>query len=275
MKLKKSLFFLIKNISFSLPLMAVLPPGFAEGPAAEEWTGPHVGVSIGAVLSKADISTNIGGITDTSYFSNSTDLNHIQNATNFSESRSTGTLAIQVGQDFSWGQKVLGVIFDFNGMRSDSSKSATGTYSGSANTYTTRSSLNLNWLATFRGRIGYSSYFHHWPSLTYLTAGPAFALMKAENSFSDTNSYLGAGGNQTSSYQLGWTAGIGLELKTTNHMSVDIEYLYVHLPSIENNSEISNSAPGFGVPTGSITNNFSSQSSLDLNLFNIRLNYRF
>ena len=81
-----------------------------------------------------------------------------------------------------------------------------------------------DWLATFRGRIGYA--FDRW--LPYLTAGGAYGDVKATVSVP-----LAGLAASSSKSQLGWTVGAGLEYAFLSNWSAKIEYLYVDLGSFD------------------------------------------
>jgi len=75
------------------------------------------------------------------------------------------------------------------------------------------------WLATFRGRVGYA--FDRF--LPYITAGGAMSHVKATNSGA-TPGLLGA-----SATPLGWTGGVGLEYAFLGNLTAKVEFLYVDL----------------------------------------------
>jgi outer membrane immunogenic protein len=75
-----------------------------------------------------------------------------------------------------------------------------------------------SWLATFRGRVGYA--FDRW--LPYITGGGAYGSVKATP---------GIAALASSSNQLGWTVGAGLEYAFMGNWSAKLEYLYVDLGS--------------------------------------------
>src|SRR4029079_7933041 len=79
-----------------------------------------------------------------------------------------------------------------------------------------------SWLATFRGRVGYA--FDRW--LPYVTAGGAYGNVKATASVP----ILGLSASSSSS-QLVWTAGAGLEYAFLGNWTAKLEYLYVDLGS--------------------------------------------
>lgn len=78
-----------------------------------------------------------------------------------------------------------------------------------------------DWLGTARFRLGYAGW-NNW--LPYITAGGAFAGLKADNSLSGTTA---------SKTQIGWTAGLGLEYAFRSNWSAKIEYLYADLGSFD------------------------------------------
>lgn len=71
------------------------------------------------------------------------------------------------------------------------------------------------WLATARGRVGYS--FDRW--LPYLTGGAAFGDLKLAP----------PGGGAETKTKIGWTLGAGVEYAFLGAWSAKLEYLYVDL----------------------------------------------
>ncbi len=98
------------------------------------------------------------------------------------------------------------------------------------------------WLATFRGRVGYA--FDRW--LPYFTGGGAYGAVKA------TIDPLGVSSTKD---QLGWTVGAGLEYAFLSNWSAKIEYLYVDL--------------------GNFNTTFAQNVSLKENIVRAGLNYKF
>ena len=81
-----------------------------------------------------------------------------------------------------------------------------------------------DWLATFRGRIGYS--FDRW--MPYLTGGGAIGDVKVTAGAP----LLGVAISNSDS-QLGWTLGGGVEFAFINNWTAKIEYLHVDLGSFD------------------------------------------
>jgi outer membrane immunogenic protein len=75
------------------------------------------------------------------------------------------------------------------------------------------------WLATFRGRLGYA--MDRW--LPYVTAGAAYGKVKA------SETALGGVAVSSSSNQLGWAFGAGVEYAFMGSWTAKLEYLHVDL----------------------------------------------
>ena len=89
---------------------------------------------------------------------------------------------------------------------------------GTTNTFCAVGCTTTNdWLATFRGRVGYA--FDRF--LPYVTGGLALGDIK-------TSTPGFAGATQTNA---GWTVGVGGEYAFTNNWSAKVEYLHVDLGS--------------------------------------------
>jgi len=81
----------------------------------------------------------------------------------------------------------------------------------------------VDWLSTVRGRIGYATG----PALLYVTAGVAFAGIKATEPF-DPGIIVPGPLPDVRKDRTGWTAGAGVEWQLPDpHWSVKAEYLYV------------------------------------------------
>lgn len=127
-----------------------------------------------------------------------------------------GTLGVNYQAD-SW---VFGAEgdFDWQSVKGSSSSSfctvvGVGSAGPSAGLSCTTQS---NWLATFRGRVGYAWNY----ILLYGTAGGAWANMKTTVVSGETSNAFG------------WTAGVGIEYAFADRWSAKVEYLFVDFSSI-------------------------------------------
>lgn len=239
------------------------------------WQGPYIGAYLGGGFSNNHLSTDTGNVTDTSYFTNSADINAINNAGTSTQHPSQLIAGIQAGHDWTWQQMVYGVATDYGTMPLSSSYNVNNAaYPNSADTYSVSTSMNTNWLFTLRGRIGYQTTLR-WPSLLYVTGGMAITQLTVNNTFSDTSPLTGTAHNSASENQIGWVLGAGIEIMSFSHASIDLEYLYVKVPNVKVTSALTNTADGFGIPAQSLTNPFSTSAEFHANLLRLGLNYRF
>ena len=123
-----------------------------------------------------------------------------------------------LGCDWQSGNWVFGVLGD--GDYADFSKDTVETAFPSY-----RFGIESDWFATLRGRIGYAmdrGLIFHVPTLWYVTAGTAWAGLKAER-------YI-PGGVRTADEQtaFGWTVGWGSENAINDRWSFKTETLYVN-----------------------------------------------
>ncbi len=243
--------------------------------ATPNWQSPYVGVYLGGGISNDHLSTNTGSVTNTSYFTNSANISAVNNAGTSVRNPASIIAGFQAGHDWAYKQVVYGIAFDYGAFPFSSSKNVSNiAYPDNSGTYSIKTSMSTNWLFTLRGRVGYQTMLH-WPSLFYATGGLAVTQLKVSNSFSDNTGYAGAGGNSTAENQIGWTGGIGIELASLEHASVDLEYLYVYMPSVKISSAITNTQAGFGIPAQSLTSPFSTTGKFHTSLLKLALNYRF
>lgn len=245
--------------------------------AAPAWQGPYVGVYAGGGFGNNHTSTNAGSVSDTSYFTTSADINAVNNAGTATTNTNTAMGGVQIGHDWSSQQIVYGLVIDYGTMPLNASNTVTQTYPDNTNQYSVYTAMTTNWLFTLRGRLGYQITFPriNAPTLLYLTGGMAMTQVNVKNNFSDNSSLAGAGVSSTSKNQIGWTAGVGIEVLSFAHGSVDLEYLYVHMPSVTTTGNITNTQAGFGIPQQSLSNSFATTGQWHANLLRIALNYRF
>jgi outer membrane immunogenic protein len=183
---------------------------------------------------------------------------------------------------FNWqtNNVVLGVEadWDWSGQRDsfNNSNFIASTVNVAPSTIGLTDNQKLDWLATARGRLGWTENCFLW----YVTGGVAWG--RAESSYAfQVNQVPGIGSvtfpagpfaASTSATQTGWTIGGGVETKMTwlglsDRWSGKFEYLYVDLGSITNT---------FSIPvTGAVgAYTFSSTSQIRDNIVRFGVNYR-
>lgn len=193
------------------------------------WSGWYVGGNAGWIGSANDNVTNTG-----------TDTDHGGLGTAVANGLIPGSVPVklngfiggaQIGYNWQAGNVVFGLEGDFDGTSAKGDTSAV--FPGSATTvpFTTTFNRQLDWLATFRGRLGFTIAP---PFLVYGTGGLAVGETKIGNSFScpacAPPSFTQAStANVDSGASVGWTVGAGAEWMFAPNWSVKAEYLYVDL----------------------------------------------
>ena len=173
-----------------LPVKARMPAP----PAVYNWSGCYIGIQGGAIWQRADNSFSVSG------------------ADPFApDGSANGTGAIVGGHlGCNWQQShfVFGLEGDANW---SNVKGNDGGIGGDIN------ELSMRWMATIRGRLGYTLFSDR--SLTYITGGVAWA--GAQSSVLDP-------GEEESIRRtiVGWTLGLGNEFAITDNLSGRIEGRY-------------------------------------------------
>lgn len=188
------------------------------------WTGFYIGANAGWVGSTGNTITSVGTDTGAGGLGTALALGGIPAAINLGYSEFIG--GGQIGYNWQvspiW---VVGVETDIQGANAKSTFSTTIT--PGLVPVTTNASRELDWLGTFRGRLGVTPAS---PLLLYATGGLAYG--KRQLGIGDI-ALAGAPPlntfNQVSRTKAGWTAGGGAEWKFAPNWSVKAEYLYVDL----------------------------------------------
>jgi len=156
----------------------------------------------------------------------------------------------QIGCNYQMGSFVLGGEADaqYTSFRGSRGAVSLGNTNGGPATIVPgiiAESFESNWLATFRGRAGFTTG----PILFYVTGGAAWANLKLADQVCFPTAAVPAcatGANNNS--RLGWTFGGGLEWMFAPNWSVKAEYLYVDLGTV--------SYASLGTPIAAIPNPF-------------------
>jgi outer membrane immunogenic protein len=136
---------------------------------------------------------------------------------------------LQLGRNFQNDRTVYGFEADisYSGIGGDISRSGsmTGGSPPVTSDYFLRLERELQWLATFRARLGVAQDVLH----NYATGG--LAVGRIANSMQ--LDFLNVGGTDyfgsRSSTRAGWTAGLGAERRINDKLSAKLEYLYYDL----------------------------------------------
>jgi outer membrane immunogenic protein len=171
----------------------------------------------------------------------------------------------QIGYNQALSNFVVGIEADFSGFEFWSAKTPPSSRADWGSD--TRVIVEMNWLATVRGRVGIA--MDRW--LLYGTGGVAFSDGDYRNHDFCNDVPLCGGGliNARGDMDTGWTVGGGAEFAWRPNWTLKTEYLFVHFDG-ETYSGTANYLP----PTPSQSFRFSA-SPAEFNIIRIGLNYKF
>jgi len=179
-------------------------------PAAYNWTGFHLGASVGGGISSGNSSfSTVGGPT---FARAGTDASGVVGG-------------FQAGYDWQFGQVVFGVETDFQFSGVEGSLRATCPAGTCGATVNARYSQKMPWFGTVRGRIGYAADGF----LVYATGGYAYGETKIDGRARAPGVNTGFDRSEVRS---GWTLGGGIAVGLTRNVSLKLEYDYVDLGSM-------------------------------------------
>jgi opacity protein-like surface antigen len=173
---------------------------------------------------------------------------------------------VATGFNYQYNSWVFGVVGDLlggsvKGSRSDAQPMGlvgannffgTTVFTGPANVAARMESTN-NWLATARGRLGFSWYDS--PFMFYGTAGVAFGdvSMRVSANGTDVNGNAAAFSASQARTLIGYAVGAGTEWMLDRNFSLGAEYLYIDL---QKQTYFADTISGGGIDAGYATHNF-------------------
>ena len=194
------------------------------------------------------------------------------------------TGGFQAGANYQTGPWVVGIEADIESFRLRNSF-AFGPMRfipsgpGSFVTLTSSGSVDTNWLATVRPRVGVA--FAN--LVVYATGGVAFT--KQNNTLVDAVITTGGppfpGGGSvgafavTSSRDVGWTVGGGIEYAIAPHWSLKAEYLHLDFGSATASAGVTNEPPPQFCPCGLTAAVLTASTHLRADIVRVGLNYKF
>ena len=136
----------------------------------------------------------------------------------------------QLGYDWQYGAFVYGLEADLSGMnlKSEMNDGLTFTIPVPASASTT---AKVNWYGTVRARLGWATG----PLLLYATGGLAYGKVELSSNFDvafPPTAIPGSLDLRTSPVKTGWVAGGGLEYKLLPNLTLNLEYQYVDLGTV-------------------------------------------
>jgi outer membrane immunogenic protein len=205
----------MRNIAVALSSVASLALALGcagAAHAADDWTGPYVGATIGMSVAQTN---SVEGYLDYEDYSEG----HI------TANSVSGNVGVNAGYNKQFGSVVLGAEADVNYLGNSSSNRV---YDGDVSVKSMVSGLGM---LKFRAGIAHDNW------LVYVTGGPALMVVRHKSGWpgdSETCSGTGKDLDYTSCVdgaKLGLAIGGGVQAKLTKKWSVKAEYLYVDGPA--------------------------------------------
>jgi len=240
----------MKNSAIAIAAIAALigTPSFAADMAVKplpppapawSWTGFYIGGNAGYADDRSHFNTTMSSGT---FF--------IPASLVFIDTTGTGSAT---GHGFTGGAQagynaqlpnlfVLGMEWDFDYLGGTPSFSAGGLTPGGT-TFALTHALKPEWIATVRPRLGYA--FDR--TLVYATGGLAFVGAKYTEVYADS---LPLAYNLSSSGDLGWAAGGGVEYSLNPSWSIRAEYLYAQFGALNASGACINACGGTNILSG-------------------------
>jgi outer membrane immunogenic protein len=224
------------------------------------WSGFYVGGNLGGAWSKASdfATTNAGDI-----FSVPSNIALI-NALGTGSGNVGGSLTGGVQLGYNWQvspQWLIGIEADANSLHGHSSLTGSGVTT--IGPISSANSVDANWMATFRARLGLT----FGPSLVYVTGGAAATDIKYTQTSSGQFNALPAFGTSTANdTKWGWTVGAGWEQLIWGKWSVKGEYLFARFDGLNTATALDDAA------IQNLTGKF---GHLDVQIARVGLNYHF
>ena len=175
------------------------------------WSGIYIGVNGGYAFGSTDWTPG-GALAGTGTFKTNGGLVGATLGVNFQ----SGPVVFGIEGDGDWA-KITGRVSN-----TTSTIGAAASPCGAAGAAACTFQTSNDWLATFRGRVGYA--FDR--VLLYATGGGAAGNVKA--TFTNPNTIPTTTGS-TDSTNFGWTVGGGVEAALTENITAKVEYLFVDL----------------------------------------------
>ena len=207
--------------AFAADMPVAVPAAFVDAAPAYRWTGFYAGISGGHGW-----GTTRQGWT-TTYYSG---LGGFDGDAADSQRANGWLIGGTVGCNYQINRLILGLEADvsFAGMRSNASDFETDVWQR-GDRIDHRWSNGITWLATIRGRVGFTIDRF----LVYATGGLAIAKGndRTEATYDDGAGRAAHVVSRDSKTHLGWVLGAGVEAAITQQITAKLEYLHVDLGS--------------------------------------------
>lgn len=229
----------MRKLLVGLSLSSVCCVSLAVVSPASQWSGFYVGANSGVSYNQIKAKTTVSSYGG--YFSGN-DGTVIANASKQNRHTVGGLIGLDTGYNWNISNYILGVEADANWFYIRNSKSNTRAYeTAPASSFTTKSTVQSNWLFTLHPEFGYAFCRY----LVYITGG--LALSDVTYKYKFTDDAFSAHETASSTARLGWLVGSGIKVKITPDWSTQLSYEYVQFERKNATGSVTNSggfAPG-------------------------------
>ncbi len=211
-----------------MPTKAIAYKALTTAPAPS-WSGWYIGANAGWIGSASDPITNTSTDTGLGGLGHGQTIGKIPSSLNLNSSGFLG--GGQVGYNWQAGNWVYGLEGDIQGANAKATVTSSSAPGLPGLPVATTYNRALDWLGTFRGRVGVTAT----PSLLlYGTGGLAVGRTKIGNQYicpacSPPSASEATTLNTSTHTSAGWTVGAGAEWMFAPKWSAKVEYLYVDL----------------------------------------------
>jgi outer membrane immunogenic protein len=242
--------------------MAVKARPMAAPVAVYNWTGFYIGLHAGADYRQDsfDFVLDPG-----SHLGAAANVAAVNAAGNVGFNRTGFIGGGQIG--YNWQAPGSRVVF---GVEADaswvdkSSRTVVGILPTTGDTFRIVNSNNMNWLATFRGRLGVAVAP---TSLLYVTGGIAVADLRVASAYNDTLFAAAGVGSVSDDVRVGAAVGAGWEYAFSPNWSMKLEYLYTWFDRVGSNYTVVSTTGG--------TNAVRFSDQVSDHIGRVGINYRF
>jgi outer membrane immunogenic protein len=243
--------------------------------AQDRWSGFHTGLSLGVDIAKDSVSSTASCGNAPCYYNIPANLANFGAAATGSSNLRPGLYGAQVGASKRFGRMVLGLDADLQSFKQSMAVIATAPVVspayGPSQMLAGGAGVTTNWLATLRGKAGFTPT-ENW--LVYATGGIALTSMKVANSAGDNVGDIGGpadsfGASSASSMKVGLALGLGTEYAVDRNWSIVADWVHVNFSGINTTATISNPSSSYSGDT------LTTSGKVSADLLKLGVNYKF
>ncbi|WP_417432717.1 outer membrane protein [Hoeflea sp.] len=215
--------------------LSVSPVMAGDAAATSDWQGFYLGLALGGAHSAAKSDTGV--VYGTGYFNDAGGASDRDQINPILQRRIDGqdlTGSVLAGYDFQSGNITYGLEGDltFMGFSQTQSAGPVNYDTAPASTFTTRTTIESDFLLSLRPKLGYVSG----PFQFYVSAGPSVSRFKMTHQYSDTHNGGSSVTFSDSKTALGVSSSIGVGYMLSDGWVLRSDYVFSYYPDITGGS---------------------------------------